>query len=151
MPNPLFVKNTINISAPAAEVWDALTNPAQTKKYMFGCETVSDWKVGSSLLWKALYEGKEMVFVKGNIADIQPGKLLVYTTFDPNSTMEDKLENYLTVTYSLTEKNGETIFTVTQGDYSTVAEGERRYKEAFNGGEGWNPILVEIKKLVETK
>ena len=92
-----------------------------------------------------------MVFVKGNIADIQPGKLLVYTTFDPNSTMEDKPENYLTVTYRLTEKNGETIFTVTQGDYSTVGEGERRYKEAFNGGEGWNPILVEIKKLVETK
>lgn len=151
MSNPLFVKNTINISAPAAKVWDALTNPEQTKKYMFGCETVSDWKVGSPLLWRAHYEGKEMVFVKGNIADIQPGKLLIYTTFDPNSTMEDKPENYLTVTYSLTEKNGETIFTVTQGDYSTVAEGERRYKEASNGGEGWNPILVEIKKLVEAK
>jgi hypothetical protein len=41
------------------------------------------------------------------------------------------------------------MLTVTQGDYSKVAEGEKRYTEAFNNGEGWNPILVEIKKLVE--
>ena len=31
------------------------------------------------------------------------------------------------------------------------ADGEKRYKEAFNNGEGWNPILVEIKKLVEAE
>ena len=150
MKNPLFVKNTITINASAVKVWDALTNPEQTKKYMFGCETVSDWKVGSPLLWRVHYEGKETVFVKGNIVDIKPGKLLVYTTFDPNSTMTDKPENYLNVTYDLTEKNGVTTFIVTQGDYSTVAEGERRYKEAYNNGEGWNPILEEIKKLAET-
>ena len=151
MSNPLFVKNTIVINVPASKVWDALTNPLQTKKYMFECETVSDWKVGSPLLWQAHYEGKDMVFVKGKIVEIKPGKLLTYTTFDPNSTMEDKPENYLSVTYTLTEKHGETTFTVTQGDYSKVAEGERRYKEAYNNGEGWNPILVEIKKLVETE
>lgn len=150
MKNPLFVKNTIVINASAVKVWDALTNPEQTKKYMFGCETVSDWKVGSPLLWRAHYEGKDMVFVKGKIVDIKSGKLLVYTTFDPNSTMADKPENYLSVTYHLAEKNGMTTFTVTQGDYSIVAEGERRYKEAYNNGEGWNPILEEIKKLAET-
>ncbi|HKR03868.1 MAG TPA: SRPBCC domain-containing protein, partial [Bacteroidia bacterium] len=61
----------------------------------------------------------------------------------------DVPENYLTVTYSLSEKNGQTIFTVTQGNYATVADGERRYNEAYNGGEGWNPILEQIKKLVE--
>jgi uncharacterized protein YndB with AHSA1/START domain len=91
-----------------------------------------------------------MVFVKGLIEDIEPGKFLAYTTIDPNSTIDDISENYLTVTYSLAEENGSTILTVTQGDYSKVAEGERRYQEAYNGGEGWNPILVEIKKLAET-
>ena len=127
-----------------------MTNPEQTKKYMFGCETVSDWKQGSPLLWKGTYESKEMIFVKGNIVDIQPGKFLAYTTIDPNSTIEDIPENYLTVTYELTTENGHTILTVTQGDYTKVADGERRYKEAYNNGEGWNPILIEIKKLVET-
>lgn len=147
----LFVKNTIVINAPASKVWDALTNPEQTKKYMFGCETVSDWKKGSPLLWRGSYEGKEMVFVKGNIVDIQPGKFLAYTTIDPNSAIEDIPENYLTVTYSLSEENRQTNLTVTQGDYATVADGEARYKEASNNGEGWNPILVEIKKLVEAE
>ncbi|HYV95516.1 MAG TPA: SRPBCC domain-containing protein [Chitinophagales bacterium] len=149
MDKQLIVKNSITINAPASKVWDALTNPEQTKKYMFGCETVSDWKEGSPLLWKGNYEGKEMVFVKGDIVSIEPGEFLAYTTIDPNSTIEDIPENYLTVTYDLSEDNGQTVLTVTQGDYSTVADGERRYNETYNGGEGWNPILVEIKKLVE--
>lgn len=146
----LLVKNKITINAPAKKVWDVLTNPEQTKKYMFGCETVSDWKPGSTLEWKGNYEGKEMVFVKGNIVNIIPKKLLVYTTIDPNNpAIEDKLENYLTVTYDLKEENGVTVLTVTQGDYNKVADGESRYKEASNDGEGWNPILVEIKKIAE--
>jgi len=150
MSKSLIVKNTIAINASPAKVWDALVNPEQTKKYMFGCETVSDWKPGSSLLWRGNYEGKEMVFVKGTIVEIKPEKLLAYTTFDPFSTIPDVPENYLTVTYALKEENGQTIFTVTQGDFATVAEGEKRYADASNGGEGWNPILVEIKKLVES-
>ncbi|MEJ7673450.1 MAG: SRPBCC domain-containing protein [Chitinophagaceae bacterium] len=147
--NPLFVKNTIAINAPASTVWDALTNPEQTRKYMFGCETVSDWKQGSSLEWKGNHEGKEMVFVKGIIVEIIPEKLLAYTVIDPNSTIEDIPENYLTVTYDLKEQDKETILTVTQGDYSTVADSEKRYNEAYNNGEGWNPILIQIKSLAE--
>jgi uncharacterized protein YndB with AHSA1/START domain len=149
MQNELLVKNTIVIDASPAKVWDALTNPAQTKKYMFGCETVSDWKKGSSLLWKGSYQGKEMIFVKGEILEIEPEKKLIYTTIDPNSNIDDVPENYLTVTYSLTEENGKTNLTVIQGDFSKVAEGEKRYTEAYNGGQGWSPILLEIKKLVE--
>lgn len=149
MKKSLIIKNTIEILAPVEKVWDALVNPAQTKKYMFGCETVSSWKKGSELLWKGELEGKEMIFVKGTILDIQPGKWLAYTTIDPHSNIDDKSENYLTVTYELSEHDGKTTFTVTQGDYSTVAEGERRYTESYNNGEGWNPILVQIKELVE--
>lgn len=146
---PLIIENTIVINAPASVVWNALVNPEQTKKYMFGCEALSDWKVGSPLIWKGEYEGKEMIFVKGHIVDIQPEKFLAYTAIDPNSTIVDTPENYLTVTYTLSSVKGQTTLTVTQGDYSTVAEGERRYQETYNNGEGWNPILREIKKLVE--
>ncbi len=68
----LEIKNSITINAPIEKVWDALVNPAQTKKYMFGCETVSDWKVGSNLSWQAFYEGKNTVFVTGKIVSIEP-------------------------------------------------------------------------------
>lgn len=151
MNEPLFVKNSILINALPPRIWDALVNPEQTKKYMFGCETVSDWAVGSELLWKGSYEGQEMVFVKGTIIDIKPEKYLAYTTIDPNNTaIEDKPENYLTVTYELTADEVHTLLTVTQGDYSGVAEGASRYKETIDGG-GWQPILEEIKKLVESE
>ena len=82
---PLIIKNSISIDAPASRVWDALVNPAQTKKYMFGCEAISDWKIGSPLIWRGVYEGNEMIFVKGNIVELIPEKLLAYTVIDPNS------------------------------------------------------------------
>jgi organic hydroperoxide reductase OsmC/OhrA/uncharacterized protein YndB with AHSA1/START domain len=147
---PLIIKNSITIHAPIAKVWDALVNPEQTKKYMFGCETVSDWKVGSPLLWKGSHEGREMVFVKGNIVSIEPEKFLAYTVIDlNNAAITDVPENYLTVTYNVTTENGQTLLTVTQGDYAAVADGERRYTETYNNGIGWTPILEGIKKLVE--
>lgn len=149
MQEPLLIKNSITINAPSKRVWEALTNPEWTRKYMFGCDAISDWKVGSPLLWKGTHEGKEMIFVKGKIVDLVAEKFLAYTVFDPQSTIEDIPENYLTVTYKLIFENGVTTLEVTQGDYTTVAEGERRYADSYNGGEGWNPILVEIKKLVE--
>ncbi|MDF2188222.1 SRPBCC domain-containing protein [Paraflavitalea sp. CAU 1676] len=151
MSQPLIITNTITIDAPANIVWDALVNPVQTKKYMFGCETVSDWKPGSSLDWVGEYEGKSMVFVKGSIVEIEPDRFLSYTTIDPNSNIDDTSENYLTVTYTLEPQNGQTLFTVTQGDYAKVAEGQRRYEESYNNGLGWQPILDQIKQLVEAK
>src|SRR4051812_17338030 len=101
MAEPLIIRNSITIDAPASKVWDALVNPEQTKQYMFGCETVSDWKPGSELLWKGHYEGQEMVFVKGEVIEIQPDKFLKYSTIDPNSNIDDTSENYLHVTYEL--------------------------------------------------
>jgi uncharacterized protein YndB with AHSA1/START domain len=150
MNKPLTVKNKIHIEAPVAQVWEALTNPEQTKKYMFGCEAISDWRKGSPLIWRGIFDGHEMVAVKGSIVDIKMGEYLAYTTFDPNSAIEDIPENYLTVTYELTTDGKGSKLTVTQGDYSRVADGERRYQEAFNNGEGWTPILVAIKDLVES-
>ncbi len=146
----LVVKSTITINAPSSQVWDVLTNPEKTKIYMFGCETVSDWNVGSELLWEGEYEGKKMVFVKGKIVNIEPNKLLKYTVIDPFASYPDIPENYLNVTYELTEQGSETILTVTQDGFETAAEGEKRYKDVYNNGEGWNPILVGIKKVAES-
>lgn len=146
----LIVKNTISIKATPEQVWDALVNPEKTKKYMFGCATVSDWKVGSSLLWSGSYEGKEMVFVKGFILEIEPQKKLKYSVIDPNATYPETPENHLNVTYSLEKSGDHTLLTVIQDGFETAAEGEKRYKEVDNNGDGWNPILKEIKKMSET-
>ncbi len=145
------ITNTIFIEAPAARVWTVLTAPEETKRYMFGCETVSEWKQGATLLWQGEWEGRSMVFVKGHIVSIERGRQLAYTVFDPNGTIEDIPRNYLTVTYDLAEVGGGTLLTVTQGDYNKVADGDRRYNESYNGGEGWNPILEKIKAQAEER
>jgi uncharacterized protein YndB with AHSA1/START domain len=150
MAQPLIVTNTISIHAPAAKVWDALTNPEQTKKYMFGCEALSDWQPGSSLIWKGTFNGVEMIAVKGEIISIDPGRSLVYTVIDPNNpAIPDLPENYLTITCRLTEQDGQTLLEASQGDYNTVAEGPTRYKHTVDGG-GWDPILTQIKALCES-
>lgn len=143
------VKSSITISAPVSVVWDALVNPEKTKVYMFGCETVSDWNVGSDLLWRGQHEGREMVFVKGKILVIEPEKLLKYTVIDPFAAYPDIPENYLNVTYELIPNGPQTTLIVTQDGFETAAEGEKRYNDTYNNGEGWNPILVEIKKVAE--
>lgn len=150
MPNELIVRNEITINAPITKVWKALVDPAKTKLYMFGCEAISDWKEGSSLVWKGVWDGKEMIAVKGNVVSFQPFDFLSYTTFDPNnSSIPDLPQNYLTVTYALADNEGKTNLTVTQGDYTKVADGQKRYDEAMNAG-GWASILDDIKKIVET-
>lgn len=149
MSTPLIITNSITISAPKAKVWDALVNPEQTKKYMYGCEPVSDWKPGSELLWNGADGDKTITFVKGRILEIRGEEYLSYTVIDPNNTnVPDIPENYLTVTYSLEEKDGQTTLNVTQGDYSTVADGQNRYEDTMKVG-GWQSIMDAIKSLVE--
>jgi uncharacterized protein YndB with AHSA1/START domain len=111
MSKQLIVQNDIRINASISKVWDALSNPEQTPKYMFGCKAISDFVVGSSIEWNAIVEGKETTFVTGNIVSFEPEKLLAYTTFDPFGKYEDIPENYLTVTYTLSSDNGQTHFT----------------------------------------
>jgi uncharacterized protein YndB with AHSA1/START domain len=149
MSQPLIVSSEIDIRVPAAAVWDALTNPGMTKKYMFGCEAISDWQPGSPLLWRGNFNGLDMVAVKGSVISIEPGRSLVYTAIDPNNpAIADLPENYLTITYDLTEQDGHTRLAVSQGDYNSVAEGAKRYEETMAGG-GWTPLLVQIKDLLE--
>ncbi len=148
MENNLVVRNTIQINAPVAKVWEALTKPEWTKQYMYNCEVQSDWKQGSPVIWKMMHEGKPFIPVKGNVIKIQPGHLLLYTVFDPNVGMEDIPANYLNVQYELIDRAGSTLLEVTQDGYEGAANGEKRYQEAVDAG-GWDSILAKIKELLE--
>jgi uncharacterized protein YndB with AHSA1/START domain len=144
----LKVKKSITLNAEVAKVWEALTKPEITKKYMFGTEVISDWKVGSPILWKGVSKGEEKIYVKGSIEKIETGKLLQFTTFDPNAKYTDVPSNYIQATYELTPKLGKTILSVTQGDYSRVEDGKKRFTDADGG---WNQALIALKAFIETK
>lgn len=144
MSKELIVEDSISINAPASKVWNALIDPELTKKYMFNCEAISEWKAGSSLVWKGALDGK--VYVKGTILKIEAEKILQYTTFDPNGGYKDVPSNYLTVDYALSKENGGTLLTVSQGDYAAVEDGQKRYEDTVGG---WGMVLSKIKELVE--
>lgn len=146
---PLIVRNSITIQATPERIWNILVKPEYTRKYMFNCEPRSGWKSGDELLWHGTREGKTMVFVKGSIVSINPPIALSYTTFDPNSTLADVPENYLTVSCQLKQLGNSTELTISQGDYAAVGNGEQRYADTMAGG-GWDSILVQIKQLAES-
>ncbi len=143
----LFTHASVEVDAPIQTLWKILTDSEFIQQYMFGCRAETDWTPGSPLLWKGAADG--VVYVKGHIVAIDAPHRLVYTVFDPNSTIEDIPENYLTVTCELKERGGDgTHLEFTQGDYAKVADGERRYKDSSGGGDA---ILQGIKKLAEAQ
>jgi len=115
-----------------------------TKQYMFGCKAITDWKVGSEVIWKGATDG--IIYVKGHVVKFEPNSVLAFTVFDPNRTYEDIPENYLTGEYRLSYSDSETTLDISQGDYSVVADGEQRYKDA---DKGWKMAMGGLKKLVE--
>ena len=141
MANKLSVKTGININAPVSKVWQALTDPAMIKEYLFGTNTVSDWKKGSSITYSGEWEGKQYED-KGNIIDIVPEKLLHTTYFSSMSGKEDKPENYANVIYEVTPQNGSTMVTITQDNIEDEKGVEHMKKN-------WGMVLDGMKKLLE--
>ncbi len=142
MKNSLIGTVTETINVPAAKVWAALTTPEIIKKYFFGSDAKSDWKVGSPLIYSGSWQGKTYED-KGKILALEPDKLLKHTYWSSMSGIEDKPENYVTVTYELAEKDGKTEISVTQDN---IPSEEMKVHSAEN----WKKVLKGMKELLET-
>ena len=94
MKNNITGRVSIKINAPAARVWEALTTPAIIKQYFFGTTAISHWKVGSPIVFKGEWKGKEYED-KGTILDIVPNRLFRYSYWSSMSGIEDKPEKIL--------------------------------------------------------
>ena len=130
------------INAPASKVWEAITKPELIKQYLFDTDVISDWKVGSSITYKGEWQGKQFED-KGKILQMELGKSLVSTHWSPLSGVPDSPENYHTVSYQLSEKDGKTEVTITQDN--NASEEEKSHSE-----QNWNQVLEGMKNLLET-
>jgi uncharacterized protein YndB with AHSA1/START domain len=111
------------ISAAPAQVWDVLTDPEQVKKFMFGAEVKTDWQKGSRITWQGVYEGKEYED-KGEILEVDPGRLLKVTHYSPLSGQPDVPESYHTLTYELTDRGTTTHLSLSQDNNASEEEAE---------------------------
>ncbi len=143
MNNDLIARASTTIKAPGDQVWDALVNPDAIRQYMFGTHVVSDWHLGSPIVWKGEWQGKTYQD-KGVILRFDPGRAIQYTHFSPLSGLPDRPENYHTVTVELKPEGNRTQVTLTQ-DHN-ASEEERAHSE-----QNWGVMLAQLKTFLERR
>jgi len=137
------VKTSISIDAAPEKVWKALTDPKLVKKYLFGADLKTTWKEGSPIVYTGEWEGKPYE-EKGIVKKVEPGKLLQNTSISSMSGLEDIPENYFTVTYKISQRNGKTALTITQ-------ENIKKEKAIEGSKANWKMVLKGLKDVLEKK
>ena len=133
------VERTLELGAAPDVVWKALTDPERTKQYFFGCEAVSDWKVGSELNYRCDVQGQTMTVVTGEIRALEPERYLETTC---RNAMPGGPSDETVATYTLEPIASGPRMTVTQGEFP---DGDG----ADQHGASWDQVLAGLKALVE--
>lgn len=142
MDNNLIATQSIEINTNAETVWEVLTNPEKIKIYLFGTETITDWKVGSSIMFQGEYNGQRYRD-KGNVIECVKNKVLSYNYWSGFSGLEDKPENYSLVTYQIEDNTENKVkFTWTQKGFANK-DGQCHTEQ------GLKTMLEQIKKMAE--
>lgn len=142
MDNNLIATQSIEINTNAETVWEVLTNPEKIKIYLFGTETITDWKVGSSIMFQGEYNGQRYRD-KGNVIECVKNKVLSYNYWSGFSGLEDKPENYSLVTYQIEDSTENKVkFTWTQKGFANK-DGQCHTEQ------GLKTMLEQIKKMAE--
>ena len=142
MDKQLVAKASIHVNAPRAKVWDALVNPEMIRQYLFGTTVISDWTVGSPIVWKGEWQGRAYED-KGVILRLEPEHLIQYSHFSPLTGLPDTPDHYHTVTVELSGSEADTLVSLAQDNNTT--EDDRKHSEAT-----WEMMLANLKKLLES-
>lgn len=135
------VQKQIEINGSKEKVWDALVNPAIIKQYLFGTEAVSDWKVGSELIFQGEYDGNKYKD-KGIIKKFDIEKTFQYTYLSSFSGLEDKEENYHLITFNIVDQHETTML-------SLIHENIQNQQAKDHSENNWKMVLGTIKNILE--
>lgn len=139
--NSLVARAETRIYARRNRVWDTLIDPEAVRTYMFGAEVVTDWKQGSPIAWKGVWEGKSYED-RGIILLVVPGQVLRFSHYSPRSGLADTPENYHTVTIELADDGDYTKVVLTQDNNRTAEARDHSRKN-------WEAMLAGLKSLLE--
>ena len=141
MNKDLIAKTSITINASSTKIWNALVSPEAIKQYMFGTNVVSDWRVGSPIVWKGEWQGKPYED-KGQILQFEPEQTIQYSHFSSLSGLPDDPKNYHTVTIELTIDGNQTHVSLTQDNNANE-------EEQVHSENNWKMMLTSLKQFVE--
>jgi len=141
MSRGLVAEASISVNASVERVWNALIDPEVIKQHMFGTSVVSDWKVGSQIVWNGEWQGRKYED-RGAILRLQKDQLIEYTHFSPISGKPDLRENHHKITIELVSHGKTTTIRLRQDNNETEEENEHSQKN-------WKKMLEELRKLLE--
>lgn len=139
----LISTQSIEISASPDKVWKILTEPAWISQYLFGAETVTDWKPGSTIQFKINFENQEFID-KGIVVESNEFSTLKYRYWSGFCGLEDKPDNYSIVSYHIGKIDSKTS-KLTWSQIGFVDEDSRSSSE-----NSLATILDQIKTFAES-
>ena len=135
------------ISAQPSDVWKSLTDLTTFKKFFFGSDVATDWKVGSLITFRGEWKGKPYED-KGVVKTVDNGKRLSFTHWSPLSGMADVPENYHIVTFDLKPVGNGTDVTLSQVNQSDAEPLTDKNRAEYD--KNWKMVLDGLKKAVES-
>jgi uncharacterized protein YndB with AHSA1/START domain len=131
----------IVVDAPPEAVWRVITATGSDPDLMFGAEVVTDWQVGSRVIWRGVFEGKEFEDSGTVVAADAPARLVV-DHFSPLSGEPDVPDNHHVLEYRLTPEGPGTRIVFEQDNNPSEQAAE-------HSAANWSASLAGIKKVAE--
>lgn len=134
--------STVTINAPRGVVWAAVSVPENVRRWQYDSELTTDWVVGRPLRFRAEWQGQRFE-QWGTVLEFDAPNRLRYSLFAPRPGLEDRPENYFTMTYELTDVDGATEVTFVQED-------PRDLDVAASESDEENPVLLALRDVAES-
>jgi len=144
MAETLVARVSLSINAPRATVWDALVDPEKIKQYIFVTDVVSEWREGSSIVWKSEFQNKNFE-IRGTIVRLESQRVLEFDQSRPifrSSRAIHSPEDYHRVTIELSDEGAHTHLSLTE-------RGNTTERELAHSEGGWRMALGNMKALLE--
>jgi uncharacterized protein YndB with AHSA1/START domain/DNA-binding transcriptional ArsR family regulator len=152
MSNPEVVYTTYIRTTPE-RLWQALTDPAFTRRY-WGVGFATDWKPGSEMTWEL--DHTSITDPAQVVLESEPGRRLSYTwhTFAPNWAETYGISDETRRQYAAEPRSKVTFEIEPLGDtvkLTIIHEGFEPGSAVVNGlRDGWPVIVASLKTLLET-
>lgn len=139
MAQPTPLQFVFYFAASPDKVWEGFVSPESNRILFMGAELEIDLKPGGRMNWVGIGgDGKRITYVRGEVLQAEPPKLLQYT-FAPGSS-----DRSSRVTIELVPETEATRVSVVHDQW---AEDDGAYAPT---ADGWPRILSRLKTLIET-
>jgi len=152
MPTQSFAYTTYIKTTPQ-QLWEALTNPAFTKRY-WDMELVTDWQAGSPMTWR--YKGLTIEDPAQVVVEAEPYRRLAYTwhSMTPEFAALVGFHEQLRATLAAERRSTATFEIEDLGETVKLTVLHHGFDDDSTMvsmiSEGWPPLISALKTLLET-